>query len=439
MVDVNTKIFDSLGTSVSEIIDKAAACFRGIYVMDIASNKVYAIKSINEKYFYDEPVDYEWDGKFLSYVNAVFAAKYRAMALVTFDRTHLSKKFTESNQKYECVYELNNGEWNNVCFQPLKIENGECKCVLVTFSDISESKAKFDEMALQMERFHKGSKFSNWYFAQVSQDMYSQILKFDLLTGDTSKIIFEDNEPKEVPVMNWNTIHDQLIDSIHPKDLEIASNVFSVDRIKSMAPGEMLECTFRRYIENKYHWYNMTIHVSELEPSVAVVFERDITASGVDINQTISKAEHDGLTDLFNIEKYGSLLPTEYASMESAGVIYADIEHLSEFNEKYGRDVGDEAIKILAESMRSVQNRQNLVYRCGDDEFMLISKNTSNEEIEILKQLVKERLSRLSDIRNVHFVASFGSAWETNVTDIAKVISTAVTDMRNNKTLELLH
>ena len=72
-----------------------------------------------------------------------------------------------------------------------------------------------------------------------------------------------------------------------------------------MAPGEMLECTFRRYIENKYHWYNMTIHVSELEPSVAVVFERDITASGVDINQTISKAEHDGLTDLFNIEKYG--------------------------------------------------------------------------------------------------------------------------------------
>ena len=70
---------------------------------------------------------------------------------------------------------------------------------------------------------------------------------------------------------------------------------------------------------------------------------------------------------------------------------------------------------------------------------MLISKNTSNEEIEILKQLVKERLSRLSDIRNVHFVASFGSAWETNVTDIAKVISTAVTDMRNNKTLELLH
>ena len=202
--------------------------------------------------------------------------------------------------------------------------------------------------------------------------------------------------------------------------------------------GEMLECTFRRYIENKYHWYNMTIHVSELEPSVAVVFERDITASGLDINQTISKAEHDGLTDLFNIEKYGSLLPTEYASMESAGVIYADIEHLSEFNEKYGRDVGDEAIKILAESMRSVQNRQNLVYRCGDDEFMLISKNTSNEEIEILKQLVKERLSRLSDIRNVHFVASFGSAWETNVTDIAKVISTAVTDMRNNKTLELL-
>ena len=40
MVDVNTKIFDSLGTSVSEIIDKAAACFRGIYVMDISYHSV---------------------------------------------------------------------------------------------------------------------------------------------------------------------------------------------------------------------------------------------------------------------------------------------------------------------------------------------------------------------------------------------------------------
>lgn len=439
MVDINTKIFDSVGTSVSEIIDKAAACFRGIYVMDVPSNRVYAIKSINEKDFYDEPVDYDWDGKILTYVNSIFAAKYRAMALVTFDRNHLSRKFTSLDQKYEFVYELNNGEWNNVRFQPLRIENGECKCVLVTFSDFSESKAKIDEMTQQMERFHKGSKFSNWYFAQVSQDMYSQILKFDMLTGDTSKIIFEDNEPKEVPVMNWKSIHDQFIDSIHPKDLEIVSGIISIDRIKSMVPGEVLECTFRRYIENKYHWYNVTIHVSELEPSVAVVFERDITTSGVDINQTISKAEHDGLTDLFNIEKYGSLLPTEYASMESAGVIYADIEHLSEFNDKYGRDVGDEAIKILAESMRSVQNRQNLVFRCSDDEFMLISKNGTNEELEILKQLVKERLSRLSDIRNVHFVASFGCAWESNVTDIAKVISIAVTDMRNNKTLELLH
>lgn len=125
--------------------------------------------------------------------------------------------------------------------------------------------------------------------------------------------------------------------------------------------------------------------------------------------------------------------------MKKAGVIYVDIEGLASLNEKYGRDYGDEALKILAESIRSVQSRDALAYRRGDDEFMLVAVNVEKDELMMMLQLVKVRCARLCDFRQVQFFASFGSAWSDSLESVQALIADAVTDMKNNRSVEILH
>lgn len=433
------KIFDDLGVTLQEILDKVAGRVYGIYVMDTDNNKIFAIKSFYQKDFYSTPQMYEWDHTMLNSVTNSMASKYRALATVMMDRQHLRKKFTALDQRSEFIFQRTTGEWSNVAFVPVKISCEECSLVLVYFVDITDSKKKMDNMSELLELSHKEVLSSNWYFSMVAQDMYPWIFKFDLITGEVVHIVFEDNTPKDLPMLDWDSSYERIIESIHPKDLEGAKNFFSMKRLREMAPGDVLEYTFRRYEDNRYQWFNVSIHISDVEPSIAVAFVKNITNSGVNTSAVMRKAEHDGLTDLFNIEKYAYLLATEYKDLESLGVIYADIEGLAGLNEKYGHDFGDSAIKIVADSFHSVQSRQMLAFRCGDDEFMLIAPNCDRESIQNALQLVKERFARLCDMQGIHFFASFGFAWNDCVKEVSAVISDAVTDMKNNKNIEILH
>lgn len=434
-----TEDLKNLGFSVQDISSRVSERFSGIYVMDVKNRKILAFKSLYQEKNYDEPVEIDWDKTINEDFNRIMSPKYRALALITFDRDHLKKKFTDLSQSSEFIYQNSTDQWFNMQLRPLKIVDGDCHTVLVTIVDITDSKKKVETIAKQMEQFHKGVMSSNWYFSQTAKDLYSEILKFDILSGETYKIVFEDDEPKYIPLVHCTILYDKIFESIHPKDLEEVKKIFAWEKIRAMNPGDVIEHSFRRYVNNKYHWYTVSVHVSEFEPSIAVIFARDITSSSVGVNQLMAKAEHDAVTGLFNVEKYAYMIATEYAELKKAGVIYVDIEGLAALNDKYGRDYGDKALKIVADSVRSVQNRNALAYRRSDDEFMLVAADIEEDQLKLLLQLIKGRFSRLCDVNDVQFFATFGSAWSDSFESVQDVISAAISDMNNNRKIELLH
>lgn len=434
-----TEDLKNLGFSVQDISSRVCERFSGIYVMDVKNRKILAFKSLYQEKNYDEPVEIDWDKTINEDFNRIMSQKYRALALITFDRDHLKKKFTDLSQSSEFIYQNSTDQWFNMQLRPLKIVDGDCHTVLVTIVDISDSKKKVETIAKQMEQFHKGVMSSNWYFSQTAKDLYSEILKFDILSGETYKIVFEDDEPKYIPLVHCTILYDKIFESIHPKDLEEVKKIFAWEKIRAMNPGDVIEHSFRRYVNNKYHWYTVSVHVSEFEPSIAVIFARDITSSSVGVNQLMAKAEHDAVTGLFNVEKYAYMIATEYAELKKVGVIYVDIEGLAALNDKYGRDYGDKALKIVADSVRSVQNRNALAYRRSDDEFMLVAADIEEDQLKVLLQLIKGRFSRLCDVNDVQFFATFGSAWSDSFESVQDVISAAISDMNNNRKIELLH
>ncbi len=55
-----------------------------------------------------------------------------------------------------------------------------------------------------------------------------------------------------------------------------------------------------------------------------------------------------------------------------AGVLFADIDHFKAVNDRYGHDIGDAALRMVAETLRHNMRRSDVVGRWGGEEFVAI-------------------------------------------------------------------
>ena len=87
----------------------------------------------------------------------------------------------------------------------------------------------------------------------------------------------------------------------------------------------------------------------------------------------------DGLTGISNRMKC-----TEYldSTSDTAAVISFDITHLKEVNELYGHSHGDIYLKSFAECLKNVFEKAELIGRIGEDEFVVIQKDVTKEQVE---------------------------------------------------------
>jgi diguanylate cyclase (GGDEF)-like protein/PAS domain S-box-containing protein len=66
-----------------------------------------------------------------------------------------------------------------------------------------------------------------------------------------------------------------------------------------------------------------------------------------------------------------------YAKRHDCGVavLYLDLDHFSSINENYGKETGDEIIKIVAERLHGAMRKENTLSRIGGDEFILVLRD----------------------------------------------------------------
>ena len=108
----------------------------------------------------------------------------------------------------------------------------------------------------------------------------------------------------------------------------------------------------------------------------------------------------DPLTGLFKWS-YGRIL-LEKAIAESRKnnrplcLIFADIDGIQLFNDKYGHVVGDEAIKNLAHMIQNVAGENNIVFRIGGDEFVVIVQSNALEFSKKIAEQIRHKASQIS-------------------------------------------
>ncbi len=96
----------------------------------------------------------------------------------------------------------------------------------------------------------------------------------------------------------------------------------------------------------------------------------------------------DGLTGLANRLELINRFEAKQLQSERSGIpyslLYINIDHFRELNDKQGHQIGDEALKTLAGTLRENSRNIDTASRMGSDEFVLLLPETDQQSCEQL-------------------------------------------------------
>ena len=125
-------------------------------------------------------------------------------------------------------------------------------------------------------------------------------------------------------------------------------------------------------------------------------------------NQTLDELYvHDSLTGLYNrfgLNRFGREVFSWL--MERDGgvqVLFTDMDDMKTINDKYGHNMGDEALKASAAILTECCDPEDFIMRYGGDEFVVIA----GIEEEDLKERILEEAERYNESSGMQFALNF--------------------------------
>ncbi|MDD3106276.1 MAG: diguanylate cyclase [Bacilli bacterium] len=110
----------------------------------------------------------------------------------------------------------------------------------------------------------------------------------------------------------------------------------------------------------------------------------------------------DNLTGVWNRESFYYYIEELFKKNMalSFGAIYIDVDNLKGINDNYGHFEGDFALQETSRIIKSILFPSDVLARVGGDEFVILSMQTSNDQLNILNMKLKEAFSIYNDISN---------------------------------------
>ena len=172
------------------------------------------------------------------------------------------------------------------------------------------------------------------------------------------------------------------------------------------------------YIICKFNQRNLTlisIYAKILTNLLIQSFEYSRTkfknARLVQHTQNLSvQSKTDELTQLFNrrgLFDYGQgMLELAISTRKTGSVFFCDMDGLKKINDTYGHQIGDAAIKGIAEVLKRAFRDSDLIGRLSGDEFGIIAPGFKIEKIQVLRDRIDSLCKEISEREKFPFILS---------------------------------
>lgn len=140
------------------------------------------------------------------------------------------------------------------------------------------------------------------------------------------------------------------------------------------------------------------------------------------LNESAHKDIMTGALNRASYEEHQKTLTGTYTA------VMCDIDHFKNVNDTYGHDVGDIVIKLFANYLLKSVRFEDKVFRMGGEEFLLLLKDVTAEQIQSRIDLVRSEVSKhiieYQDKR-ISITASFGLSDTSKSHDLATLVKQA--------------
>jgi diguanylate cyclase (GGDEF)-like protein len=108
----------------------------------------------------------------------------------------------------------------------------------------------------------------------------------------------------------------------------------------------------------------------------------------------------DGLTGVFNRRYFDQQIATEWSragrSNEPLSLILLDVDFFKLYNDRYGHQAGDDALRLVASTLKnSLRRPADLVARFGGEEFACILPETSHDDAMVIAYDLERKIREL--------------------------------------------
>lgn len=118
-------------------------------------------------------------------------------------------------------------------------------------------------------------------------------------------------------------------------------------------------------------------------------------------------AYRDGMTGMENRAAFEKVLEQETCT-EGLTYIVFDNNNLKKINDTYGHQVGDQLLIETAECIREIFERLGRCFRIGGDEFFVILKGMSEDEVKVSLEYFEHRLAETNKKREIPIEIAYG-------------------------------
>lgn len=147
------------------------------------------------------------------------------------------------------------------------------------------------------------------------------------------------------------------------------------------------------------------------------------------LGQLETLAREDPLTGIFNRRAFVEHLAAETAERQrSAAVVVLDIDHFKAINDRDGHAAGNEALRVLAETVADRLRRGDALGRLGGDEFAVVLAGADADDALAYADDIRRRVASASAAAGRPFTISLGVATVADAESDAEALIAAADD-----------
>lgn len=304
-----------------------------------------------------------------------------------------------------------------IAISPYSLENKIAMISIYDISEVYEVKLSLKKEIQKVNKLNQKLELQNEVIDKnimmLKLDIDGNIIDASTLFCQFSEYSKDELLNKKISIFNASTSQDSLCVSMWE----------SVKAKKSWS-GELQNITKSGILKWVHIAINPILNDDDIISSYTM-FYYDIT------NKKILEELYirDALTGLYNRAYFDkttkAMMEKRRAKDENFALIVVDIDHFKSINDKYGHQVGDEALKVVASTLQRLTREDDIVARWGGEEFVVLLKNITKDMALQIAEKLRSSIEVATILGNIRLTSSFGVSLHKANEDIKETFKRA--------------